>query len=212
MYIPPHFREDQVPVLHEAMRQAGLVTLVTFGEGGLEASHVPMLIDPQPAPLGTLYGHISIANKQWQHADAAVQALAIFLGPDAYISPAWYETTQQTGKVVPTWNYVAIHAAGPLRFFHDADRLLDQVTKLTERREGRRPDPWSVQHAPVDFINGLLKGIVGFEMPIARLEGKWKMGQNRAELDRIGAIEGLTREGGATERDVAAVMAGKAKP
>jgi transcriptional regulator len=212
MYIPPHFVEEQVPVLHEAMRRAGLVTLVTFGEGGLEASHVPMLLDPEPAPFGTLHGHISIANAQWQHADTAVPALAIFLGPDAYISPAWYETTQQTGKVVPTWNYVAIHASGPLRFFHDADRLRDQVTKLTERHEGRRQEPWSVEHAPDDFIGGLLKGIVGFEMPITRLEGKWKMGQNRPEGDRLGAIEGLIREGGATERDVAGIMAGQAKP
>jgi transcriptional regulator len=131
MYLPKDFAEDNVPVVHEAIRRARLGTLVTMGADGIEASHVPMLVDPAPAPFGTLKGHIARANPQWRRATAAVQALAIFLGPDAYITPAWYETKRQTGKVVPTWNYVAIHAYGPLTFYEDADRLLALVTQLT---------------------------------------------------------------------------------
>ncbi len=205
MYLPPEFREERVPVLHEAIRQAALGTLVTLGEGGLEASHVPMLIDPEPAPYGTLIGHIARANPQWRRPTAGVQALAMFLGPDAYISPAWYATKRQTGKVVPTWNYVAIHAYGELRFFEDAERLLRLVTRLTETHEAGRPEPWAVSDAPEEFIRAQLKGIVGFELPIVRLEGKWKMSQNRRAEDRTGAIEGLRREGGAEEA-VAEIM------
>lgn len=208
MYNPPQFREDRLSALHDAMRRAGLATLVTCGPDGPEATHVPMLLDPEPAPYGTLYGHISIANPQWRSADPAMPALAIFLGPDAYISPAWYETKLRTGKVVPTWNYVAIHAAGPVRFFHDPDQLLDLVTRLTERREAGRPDPWAVGDAPEEFVRAQLKGIVGFALPISLLEGKWKMGQNRPVEDRAGVVAGLTREGGAGEAMVAQIMAG----
>lgn len=206
MYLPPEFKEESVPVLHEAIRQTALGTLVTLGEAGPEASHVPMLIDPEPAPYGTLIGHVSRANPQWQQSAAGAQALAIFLGPDAYISPAWYATKRQTGKVVPTWNYVAIHAYGELRFFEDAERLLRLVTRLTETHEAGRREPWAVSDAPAEFVRGMLKGIVGFELPIVRLEGKWKMSQNRPAEDRSGVIEGLQREGGASDVAVAEAM------
>ena len=206
MYLPPEFKEESVPVLHEAIRQTALGTLVTLGEAGLEASHVPMLIDREPAPYGTLTGHVSRANPQWRRSATGVQALAIFLGPDAYISPAWYATKQQTGKVVPTWNYVAIHAYGELRFFEDGERLLRLVTRLTETHEAGRREPWAVDDAPAEFVRGMLKGIVGFELPIVRLEGKWKMSQNRPAEDRSGVIEGLQREGGASDVAVAEAM------
>jgi transcriptional regulator len=207
MYLPKDFAEARVPVLHEAIRQAGLGTLVTLGEAGLEASHVPMLIDPEPAPYGTLTGHIARVNPQWRRPAAGMPALAMFLGPDAYISPAWYATKRQTGKVVPTWNYVAIHAYGEVRFFEDAERLLRLVTRLTETHEAGRPEPWAVGDAPAAYIQTMLKGIVGFELPIVRLEGKWKMSQNRPAEDRAGAIEGLRREGGADEATVAELIA-----
>ncbi len=207
MHLPPDFKEERVPVLHEAIRQAALGTLVTLGEAGLEASHVPMLIDPEPAPYGTLTGHIARVNPQWRRPAAGVQALAMFLGPDAYISPAWYATKRQTGKVVPTWNYVAIHAYGEVRFFEDAERLLRLVTRLTETHEAGRPEPWAVSDAPAEFVRAMLKGIVGFELPIVRLEGKWKMSQNRPAEDRAGAIEGLRREGGPGEAAVAEIIA-----
>jgi transcriptional regulator len=207
MYLPKDFTEERVPVLHEAIRQAAFGTLVTLGEAGLEASHVPMLIDLEPAPYGTLMGHIARTNPQWRRPAAGVQALAMFLGPNAYISPAWYATKQQTGKVVPTWNYVAIHAYGEVRFFDDAERLLRLVTRLTETHEAGRPQPWAVSDAPAAYIQTMLKGIVGFELPIARLEGKWKMSQNRPAQDRAGAIEGLRSEGGADEAVVADAIA-----
>ena len=209
MYLPKEFTETRVPVLHDAIRQAKLGTLVTLGVAGLEASHVPMLIDPEPAPYGTLMGHIARTNPQWRRPTAGVQALAMFLGPNAYISPAWYATKRQTGKVVPTWNYVAIHAYGEVRFFEDAERLLRLVTRLTETHEAGRPEPWAVSDAPASYIQTMLKGIVGFELPIVRLEGKWKMSQNRPAEDRAGTIQGLRREGGPAEAVVAEIVAGK---
>jgi transcriptional regulator len=205
LYLPASFREDRVEVLHEAMRQIALGTLVSLGEDGLAASHVPMLIEPGPAPFGTLTGHIARANPQWRGLKPEVEALALFIGPDAYVSPGWYATKRQTGKVVPTWNYVAIHAAGRLRFFDDPERLLGIVTRLTERHEQRRAEPWKVTDAPADYIAGMLKAIVGFELVLTRLEGKWKMSQNRPPEDHPGIVAGLAGEGGAPE--VAAIVA-----
>jgi transcriptional regulator len=207
MYVTPLFKEEDLPVLHDAIRQSGLATLVTLGADGMEASHVPMLLDSEPAPFGTLHGHMARSNPQWQRASASGHALAIFLGPDAYISPSWYATKQETGKVVPTWNYVAIHVYGAVRFFDDADRLYAHVTKLTERQEMRRAAPWAVTDAPEDYIRGQVKRIIGFEMPIARIEGKWKMSQNRPAQDRVGVVEGLVREGGPAEAVVAKIVA-----
>ncbi|HET8995429.1 MAG TPA: FMN-binding negative transcriptional regulator [Acetobacteraceae bacterium] len=202
MYLPPMFAEDRIEVLHAAIGRAGLAVLVTQSPDGLIASHVPLLLDPEPAPYGTLLGHLARPNPQARGAIG--NALAIFQGPDAYITPSWYATKRATGKVVPTWNYVAIHACGPISFFDDADRLLDIVTRLTEREEGRRAEPWAVSDAPTDFVQGMLKGIVGFALPIAHLEGKWKMSQNRPAEDRAGVVDGLQADGRA---DVAAMVA-----
>lgn len=196
MYVPSHFNEDRVPVLHEAIRTIGFGTLVTHGPDGLEASHVPMLIDPDPVPFGTLRGHVARANPHWRHATDGASSLAIFLGPNGYVSPSWYATKRETGKVVPTWNYVAIHAYGTPRFFTDRDPLLAIVTRLTVIHEGRRASPWAVTDAPPDYIDAMLKAIVGFELPIERLEGKWKLGQNRPAADIAGVRDGLTSEPG----------------
>jgi transcriptional regulator len=196
------FKEDRIELLHDAMRQAGLATLVTLTADGLIASHVPVLLDPDPAPYGTLLGHLARPNPQAKGAVAGTDALVIFQGPDAYITPSFYETKRQTGKVVPTWNYVAIHARGPVTFFNDTERLLQVVTRLTDREEGKRAAPWAVTDAPADFIDGMLKGIVGFSLPITRLEGKWKMSQNRPAEDRAGVVDGLTAGG----RDVVAEL------
>ena len=141
MYNPPAFAETRVPVLHAAMRDIGLATLVTLDGSGLMASHVPMLVEPEPAPYGTLLGHVARANPQWRAPSCEIEALAIFLGPEAYISPSLYPTKAATGKVVPTWNYVAVHAYGRLETFDDPARLLDLVTRLTERHEAERPAP-----------------------------------------------------------------------
>jgi transcriptional regulator len=209
MYVPPHFREDRIEVLHEAIGGAGLATLVSFTGQGLIASHAPLLLDPDPAPCGTLIGHLARANPHARLVDPAVETLAIFQGPDAYITPSWYPTKQETGKVVPTWNYAAIHAYGTLEVFDDSDRLLDVVTRLTDRHEGSRAAPWAVSDAPADFVRGMLKGIVGIKLRVTRLEGKVKMSQNRPPADRQGVVEGLREAGRA---DVAAAVARVAKP
>jgi transcriptional regulator len=201
VYIPPLFKEDRIDVLHDAIRRTGLATLVTLSQDGLIASHVPMLLDTEPAPYGTLIGHLARPNPQAR--GAVGEALAIFQGPEAYITPSWYATKRATGKVVPTWNYVAIHAYGTVEFFDDRERLRDVVTRLTERQETPRADPWAVTDAPADFTEGMLNGIIGFALPIARLEGKWKMSQNRPTDDRAGVIAGLEAEG---QGDVAGLV------
>jgi transcriptional regulator len=206
MYLPPHFKQDEQHELHLAISEARLATLVTLGSDGLEASHVPILLDEAEGPHGTIRGHIARANPQWRRAALATPALAMFLGPDAYVSPAWYATKKETGKVVPTWNYVAVHAYGRIEFFEDPERLRAIVTELTRRHESPRPEPWAVSDAPAEFIAAQLKGIIGFRLAIDRLEGKWKLSQNRPAADRRGVIEGLRREGGAREAAVAAQM------
>lgn len=207
MYVPPHFRQDDVARLHEAIRQAPFATLVTLGGDGLIASHIPMYVEPEPGPYGTLVGHVARANPQWRDASAEVQALAIFTGPHGYVTPSWYPTKAETGKVVPTWNYVAVHAYGPVRFVEDPVRLLAIVTRLTQIHEAGRAHPWAVSDAPADYVQGMLRGIVGVELPIARLEGKWKLSQNRSAADRAGVAEGLARDGTPAQAALAAAMA-----
>jgi transcriptional regulator len=197
MYVPAHFAEDRKDVLHAAMRAAGLATLVTLTADGLIASHVPLLLDPEAGPNGTLVGHLARANPQATAAPIG-EALVIYTCPDAYITPSWYATKREHGRVVPTWNYVAIHAYGTLEVFDDAGRLHALVSRLTANKETPRAAPWAVTDAPARFIDGQLKGIVGFALPIARLQGKWKMSQNRPPEDRAGVVAGLEAEGEAT--------------
>ena len=203
MYNPPMFREDRVDVLHASMRAAPLANLVIAAGDGFEASPLPLLIDPEPAPLGTLSGHIARGNPL-ARGDGAM-ALAIFMGPDAYVTPSWYATKRETGRVVPTWNYVTIHAEGRLHFFDEPARLLTLVKRLTERHESGRATPWAVEDAPADFIAAQLKGIIGFTLALTRLEGKWKMSQNRPAADRAGVVAGLSDAG---RTDVAALING----
>jgi len=206
MYVPAHFKEDHVPVLHDAIRQIGFASLVTCGEGGIDANHLPMLVSPEPAPFGTLHGHVARANPQWEFARHGGNALAIFLGPNAYITPSWYPTKQQTGKVVPTWNYLAIHAYGEISFFHDREQLRIHVGKLTEAHEASRTSPWAVTDAPTDYLDKMLGAIVGFNLVITRLEGKWKMSQNRSPEDVVGVRDGLAHDGAPRQKSVADIM------
>ena len=201
MYIPGQFREERVAVLHELIRARPLATLVTTDADGLAANHIPMLIDMEPSPLGTLVGHVARGNPVWR--SAGIAALVIFTGPEHYISPSWYPAKQEHGRVVPTWNYAAVHAYGKLQIHQDPAWLLRLVTRLTETHEAQFERPWAVADAPAEYIDGLLKGIVGIEIKIERLEGKWKMGQNRSEEDREGAADGLRRTGSAAASDVA---------
>ncbi len=195
MYVPAHFKEDRVDVLHDLMRTTGLATIVSMTPEGMIASHVPLMLDPDPAPYGTLIGHFARANPHWRLLDRNVQTLVIFQGPEGYITPSYYAAKKEHGKVVPTWNYAAIHAYGTLEVFDDPERLLGVVTRLTERHETPRAQPWAVSDAPDDFVQGMLRGIVGIALPITRLEGKLKMSQNRPAADRAGVIEGLLVDG-----------------
>ena len=170
-------------------------------------SHVPMLLEPEPSPSGTLLFHFARANPHWRALAAQSEALVIFLGPHAYVSPAWYVTKRETGKVVPTWNYVAIHAHGRAEVFDDAERLRDLVRGLTDANERNRPSAWSVDDAPREFIDSRLKAIVGLRMPIERLEGKWKMSQNRPPADVAGAIDALLSSERQDDRSTAQIMA-----
>jgi transcriptional regulator len=195
VYVPAHFSEDRIEVLHEFIRTTGLVTLVSMTEDGMIASHAPLMLEPDPAPYGTLIGHLAKANPHARAADPGVQTLVIFQGPDGYITPSYYAAKKEHGKVVPTWNYTAVHAYGTLEVFDDPVRLLEVVTRLTNRYETPRAQPWAVADAPDAFVQGMLRGIVGIALPIARLEGKVKMSQNRPAADQTGVIEGLRLDG-----------------
>jgi len=193
MYIPRANEENRVSVMQALMVSHPLATLVTLGDSGLFASHIPMVLESDGSQFGVLKGHISRANRQWRDFVPTVDALAIFAGHQHYISPNWYPGTKEHGKEVPTWNYVVVHAYGALKVIQDADWLLTDVEKLTNIHEAGSPVPWKVSDAPKDFIKSQLNGIVGLELPIQRLQGKWKVSQNRTESERKGVVEGLSK-------------------
>jgi transcriptional regulator len=205
MYTPSSFKQEDIAVLREMMMRIGFVSLVTLTADGLVATQAPVLLDPDHGEHGMLRGHIARANPQWQTATEQ-EALAIFVGPNGYVSPRWYAAKQEHGKVVPTWNYVAVHAYGRVTFSDDRDLLLDIVTRLTEKHEAGFDHPWKVSDAPADYIEGMLKAIVAFEMPISRIEASWKLSQNRSEADRTGAMEGLRSQGSAVAEEMSKTM------
>lgn len=205
MYVPEQFRETDVAMLHAQIRRSRLATLVCAGPDGLQASHIPMLLDAAAGPRGTLLCHVARANPQWRSVSDA-DVLAIFRDEDAYISPSWYATKRETGKMVPTWNYIAVHASGVARVIEDRDELRALVTRLTNAHEAHRPEPWTIDDAPPDYIDALLGAIVGIEIPIARLEGKWKLNQHHRDADLRGAIEGLRASADPRDRAIADEM------
>ncbi len=205
MYTPPAFREDDPATLRRIIRDARLSTLITATEEGLVATPLPLLLAETEGEFGTLYGHVAKANPQWK-LPTTHDALVVFAGAEAYVTPSWYATKQEHGKVVPTWNYEAVHAYGPVEFFEDEERLRDVVTHLTELHEKSREQPWAVTDAPDAFIGTQLRGIVGLRLPIVRLQGKRKMSQNRPEADRIGVAAGLAESEKAGDRTVAAMI------
>jgi transcriptional regulator len=211
MYLPAHFREDRVEILHHHMRRHPLATVVTTGPAGLIATHVPLLVDPEPAPWGALRGHLSRANPQWKDFNPEVDALAIFTGPQVYVSPNWYPSKDETGRVVPTWNYAVVHAYGRMTTYTDEDRLRAHVTALTAIHEAGFEPPWRPDQAPPEFIEGMLRAIVGIEIPITRLEGKWKVNQNRLAEDRAGVIHALEERGSETDLEMAALIRDRMK-
>jgi transcriptional regulator len=205
MYNPGPFREERLPVIHAAMHDIAFATLVTHGADGMVATHLPMFVIPDEGPYGTLYGHVARGNAQWRNL--AEEALVMFTGPYAYISPNWYPGKQEHGKEVPTWNYIAVHAYGQAQTIEDPVALRALLVRLTDRHEqATQPKPWHVDDAPADYVQAMLKGIVGLKIPIARIEGKWKLSQNRNDADRIGARVGLETMSGERERALAAQM------
>jgi transcriptional regulator len=205
MYTPPAFREDDPAVLRRLIAEARLATLVTATADGLQATPLPLFLDPAEGEHGVLYGHLAKANPQGTLTPSG-EALAIVTGPEAYVTPSWYASKREHGRVVPTWNYAAVHAYGAIEFFDDEDRLHDVVSRLTAIHEGERAEPWAVADAPEPFIRSQLKGIVGLRLSIARIEGKRKMSQNRPEADRDGVAHGLSQSDRETDRLVATMI------
>jgi transcriptional regulator len=191
MYVPRLFEENRPEVLQELVRAHPLSTLVVLAGTELMANHIPLLLDPAAGPHGTLRGHVARTNPVWRQLGGQVEAIAIFQGPHSYITPAWYASRQTDGKVVPTWNYAVVHAYGRPRAIEDRAWLLENVTQLTRSQEHGYASPWSVGEAPPEYIEQMITGIVGLEMPITRWQGKWKVSQNRNPADRRGVIAGL---------------------
>jgi len=196
MYLPKHFEETRSEALHELIRAHPLGMLVTLNGAGLQANSVPFILDADPAGgPGILRAHVARANPLWRETRGDVEALVVFQGPQAYISPNWYASKAEHGKVVPTWNYVMVQARGTLRAVDDADWLRAFVTRLTTKHEAVQAQPWAVTDAPADYIDTMLRAIVGIEIPLTALTGKWKVSQNRPAADRAGVVAGLNAMG-----------------
>lgn len=203
MYIPKYFAEPSVDVLHQLIRRHPLATLVTLSPSGLNANHIPLHLSSEPSPFGTLRGHISRANSNLNDINDDIEALAIFHGPDAYITPSWYPTKAETGKVVPTWNYAVAHAYGKLRIVEDQTWLHDHLKEFTAHNEAAFSTPWQLDDAPPDHIEKMIAAVVGIEMVITRLVGKWKTSQNQSAQNQAGVVRGLRARGGANAQEMA---------
>ena len=203
MYQPPHHRDDDLGTQHQLIRAHPLGMLITAGDGGLMANAVPFHLNAGLSPKGTLQAHVARANGQWKEIAAGAPVLVVFQGADIYITPSWYATKRETGKVVPTWNYAMVQVRGPARTIEDPAWLRAQISSLTGENESDRAKPWAVEDAPPDFIAAQMKGIVGIEIDIETIDGKWKVSQNRPLADRQGVAEGLS----AIDRTEAAEMA-----
>ncbi len=211
MYIPEAFREARTAWLHRLMRERPLGLLVTQDDAGLQANPIPFLLDAQAGPLGVLRGHVARTNPVWREARRDTPSLVVFQGPQAYVSPNWYPSKAESGgKVVPTWNYVVVQARGRLVVRDEAPWLRDLVTRLTAQHEAAQPQPWAPTDAPPAYLDAMLSAIVGIEIAIDSLDGKWKMSQNQPAANRAGAAQGLNAQGGDEAREVAQWVGGAA--
>lgn len=204
MYQPSHFEESRPEVLHALLRSHPLATLVTLTAQGLEANHIPLVLRTQGVDRPRLVGHVARANPLWRETDLATPVLAIFQGPQHYISPGWYASKAEHGKVVPTWNYAVVHAKGRLQVHDDAAWIRTQMEELTGQQEARMARPWAVDDAPRDYIDRMVSAVVGIEIPIDSLVGKWKVSQNQPAANQVTVQQGL--QGLGTE--TGAAMAG----
>ncbi|WP_020191102.1 FMN-binding negative transcriptional regulator [Pseudomonas putida] len=206
MYNSKPHQEHDLTRLHQHMLDTRLAVLVSQGEQGLLATHLPVLVDTAEGDFGTVYAHLARANRQWQDLQHGGEALLVFPGADAYVSPGYYPSKAENPKVVPTWNYLAVHAYGPAEVIHEAEPLLSIVSRLTDRHEQGRSEPWKVTDAPADYIEGMLRAIVGIRLPIARLQGARKLSQNRSGQDIAGVREGLSASPDQLDNQLAAHM------
>ena len=209
MYEPPLHRQPDLAAIHALMRAHPLALLISAGAGGLIANPIPFHFDAEGSPQGTLRAHLARANPQAEDLRRADEALVVFQGPDHYVSPSWYATKRETHKVVPTWNYLIVQARGRPRLVEDAPWLTRQLEALTQAREAERATPWRIDDAPPDYIAQMMRAIVGLEIDISDLRGKWKASQNRNEADREGVIAGLQAEGGEAAEAMARVVGGE---
>jgi transcriptional regulator len=206
MYLPKHFDERDPERLRSLIERYPLGALVTATESGLDANHIPFLFADTGSAAGTLHGHIARANPLWREVVGDATALVIFQGPDSFISPSWYPSKRENARVVPTWNYAVVHAHGVLRCVDDPAWVRSHVEALTRVHEGKRDAPWAVTDAPADFIEKLVAAVVGIEISITRLVGKWKVSQNRSIADRVGVVEALQRQAVPSVTTIAALM------
>ena len=206
MYNSKPHQEHDLARLQRHMLDTRLAVLVSHGEQGLLATHLPVLLDPAEGEFGTVYAHLARANRQWQDLAQGTEALLVFPGADAYVSPGYYPSKADNPRVVPTWNYLAVHAYGVADVIHDAEPLLAIVSRLTDRHEHGRSEPWQVSDAPADYIDGMLRAIVGIRLPIQRLQGARKLSQNRAEQDIAGVRESLSASPDHLDNQLAAHM------
>ncbi|MEW5545985.1 FMN-binding negative transcriptional regulator [Pseudomonas soli] len=206
MYNSKPHQEHDLARLHQHMQHTRLATLVSHGEHGLLATHLPVLVATGEGEFGTVYGHLARANQQWQDLAQGAEALLVFPGADAYVSPGYYPSKTDNTKVVPTWNYMAVHAWGPVEVIHAPTQLLDIVSRLTDRHEQGRAAPWSVADAPADYLDGMLRAIIGIRLPIARLQGARKLSQNRSAQDIAGVRAGLSASADPVDNQLAAHM------
>ncbi|MEW6344940.1 MAG: FMN-binding negative transcriptional regulator [Paraburkholderia sp.] len=206
MYVPAHFEENRPEVLHQLMADHPLGALVTIGPNGLDANHVPFEFAPDEGTHGTLRAHVARANPVWQEVATQPDTLVIFQGPAAYISPTWYPSKHETHRQVPTYNYMVVHAHGKITVRDDEAFVRGLVARLTRTMEANEPKPWKMGDAPADFISQMLGAIVGIEIEVTRLVGKWKLSQNKEARDRRGAAEALLASGSETQEAVAEAM------
>lgn len=195
MYLQQQFEETRLDVLHGLMKTHPLATLVVQSASGLVVNHIPLLVCSSDGEFGTLRGHVARANQVWQQLAGTAHAVAVFQGPESYITPSWYPSKHVDGKAVPTWNYAVVHAHGIPRAVNDAAWLLHHLREMSDEHERAQALPWKISDAPADFIDRLVEAIVGIEIPIARIEGKWKVSQNRPAGDRLGVAAGLRARG-----------------
>ena len=216
MFQPDIFKERSVPAMHALMRAHPFATLVTTLDGRPEVDHVPLVLHPEGGKCGVLRGHLArgnpLARSEGTKPEASEpEALAVFQGPQAYVSPSWYASKREHGKVVPTWNYACVHARGTLRLVRDGEWLMQHLRDLSAQHEAHRTQPWAVEDAPADFVTRMLRGLVGFEIAIGSLEGTWKVSQNKNRADRTGVVDGL-RESDNTAAVAMSRLVGERQP